>query len=76
MGGISIWHWIILFVFFVLPVTAIGGLAWFLIRRSRAAQSPAPTLEARLQRLDELFAKGAITQGEHERQRADILRTL
>lgn len=76
MGGISIWHWIILFLFFVLPVMAIGGLAWFLIRRSRAAPSPAPTLEARLQRLDELFAKGAITQGEHERQRADILRGI
>lgn len=76
MGGISIWHWIILFVFFVVPVLLVGGLAWFLIRRSRAAASPAPALEARLQRLDELFAKGTITQGEHERQRADILRTL
>ena len=76
MGGISIWHWIILFVFFVLPVLLVGGLAWFLIRRSRAAASPAPALEVRLQRLDELFAKGAITQGEHERQRADILRGI
>ncbi|MBL8256754.1 MAG: SHOCT domain-containing protein [Pseudoxanthomonas mexicana] len=76
MGGISLWHWIILFLFFVLPVCAIGGLAWFLIRRSRAASSPPLTTETRLQRLDDLFAKGAITQGEHERQRADILRRL
>ncbi|CAN7478987.1 hypothetical protein LJR143_003067 [Pseudoxanthomonas sp. LjRoot143] len=76
MGGISIWHWIILFVFFVLPVLAIGGLAWFLVRRSRAAPPQAPTVEARLQRLDELLARGTITQGERERQRADVLRSI
>ena len=76
MGGISLWHWIILFLFFVLPVLAIGGLAWFLIRRSRAAATPAPTVEARLQRLDTLLAQGSITAAEHARQRAEILRTL
>ena len=76
MGGISIWHWIILFLFFVLPVLAIGGLAWFLIRRSRAAATPAPTVEARLQRLDTLLAQGSITAAEHARQRAEILRAL
>lgn len=76
MGGISLWHWIILFLFFVLPVLAIGGLAWFLVRRSRAAASSAPTVEARLHRLDALLAQGTITQGEHERQRADVLRSL
>ncbi|MCH6482617.1 hypothetical protein MMG85_03400 [Pseudoxanthomonas sp. LH2527] len=76
MGGISLWHWIILFLFFVLPVLAIGGLAWFLIRRSRAAATPAPTVEARLQRLDTLLAQGSITAAEHARQRAEILRAL
>lgn len=76
MGGISIWHWIILFLFFVLPVCAIGGLAWFLIRRARAVPSLALTPEARLRHLDDLFAKGVITPVEHERQRAEILRGI
>ena len=56
MGGISLWHWIILFLFFVLPVLVVGGLAWFLIRRSRAAAAPARTIETRLQHLDRLRA--------------------
>ncbi|HEV7269459.1 hypothetical protein [Pseudoxanthomonas sp.] len=76
MGGISLWHWIILFLFFVLPVLAIGRLAWFLVRRSRAAAPPAPSVEARLQRLDALLAQGAITTAEHARQRAEIVRSL
>ena len=76
MGGISLWHWIILFVFFVLPVLGIGGLAYFLIRRSRAAAAPPRTIEARLQHLGQLRTGGAITEGEFEQRRAAILRDV
>ncbi len=76
MGGISLWHWIILFLFFVLPVLVVGGLVWFLIRRSRTAAAPARTIETRLQHLDRLRADGAITDSEFQQQRAAILRDV
>jgi len=77
VGGISIWHWIILFVVFILPALVIVWLAWFLIRRSRPVASPLPrTIESRLQELDLLRAKGTITLQEFEQQRAIILREL
>ena len=76
MGGISVWHWIILFVFFVLPILAVGGLGYFLIRRSRAGAAPAPTTESRLQHRDRLRSSGAITEREFDERRKAILRDV
>lgn len=71
MGGISLWHGIILFLCFVVPVPALGD--WFLIDRARVAV-PVRAIEARLRRLDRLRADGAITADEFQRQRKAILR--
>jgi len=73
MGGISLWHGIILFLCFVVPVPALGGLAWFRIHRARVAV-PVRAIEARLRRLDRLRADGAITADAFQRQREAILR--
>lgn len=87
MGGISIWHWIILLAMLAVPVILIGLVVWLVKRSSRpsplqrqAIPPPilpmTPTVEARLQQLDDLRAKGAITDLEHQRQRAEIIKSV
>lgn len=79
MGGLSIWHWIVLLVFIVLPAVVLFAIISAVRRNSRdraAAAAAARTPEARLGQLDALRAKGAISDAELERQRAAILRDI
>lgn len=85
MGGLSIWHLIV--VIFILGVpAAIGSIIWLVVRASKApasAGAPAmpaalppsarPSVEARLQELAALKSKGLITGDEYDRQRSAIL---
>lgn len=86
MGGLSIWHWIIVFFILAIPV-AIGLIIWLIFRApkrppstTRSTAPPAnpafqhPSAEARLQELASLRSKGLITDSEYEQQRSVILR--
>lgn len=87
MGGLSIWHWIIFLVFLMVAGAFLGLLVWFFARASRKssttalgnpdAVSPAhPTVESRLLHLDDLWAKGVITESEYEQQRSAIIKGI
>jgi hypothetical protein len=88
MGSFSIWHWIVVLLFFVIP--ACIGLVIWLIARAVKRPSSVPELtfppdskrvtissaEARLQELSSLRSKGLITDSEFEQQRSAILRSV
>lgn len=76
MGGISLWHWIILFLFFVLPVLAIGGLAWFLVAARALPHRRHPAWKPACSAWMPCWSRAAITTAEHARQRAEIVRSL
>jgi cytochrome c-type biogenesis protein CcmH/NrfG len=77
MGGLSIWHWLVVLVFLGVPAILVTLLVLFMRRRQRAAASaPVGTTEARLARLDALRAQGLITQEEFDQQRAAVIRGL
>ena len=43
MGGMSITHWIIVLIIFVIPLALIGGIVWLIValsRRSSRQQTP------------------------------------
>ena len=89
MGGLSIWHLIILLVMIAILAITVGVI-WFATRyfhrRSAARTSsalsqtiPAPTpstTESRLQHLADLRSKGLITDSEYEQQRSAILKGI
>ena len=88
MGGLSIWHWIIVLVVLAVPAIFIGLTIWFVRRSSSQSASriessiPAtvpsvlPTAESRLSDLDDLRSKGLITDSEYEQQRSSIIRSV
>lgn len=86
MGGLSIWHSIIFLVFLAVAGAFLGLLVWSFARASRksraalenpdAALSALPTVESRLLHLDDLWAKGVITESEYEQQRSAIIKGI
>jgi cytochrome c-type biogenesis protein CcmH/NrfG len=77
MGGLSIWHWLVVLVFLGVPAILVTLLVLGVRRRQRRPASAAVgTPEARLARLDALRAQGLITQEEFDQQRAAIIRGL
>lgn len=86
MGGLSIWHWIILLAMLAILAIAVG-VVWFAVHlhRRTAAKTPSalsqaipapisPTTESRLLHLADLRSKGLITDSEYEQQRSAILK--
>lgn len=98
MGGLSIWHGIIVLIFLAVAVVAVSILVWLFARFSRTrtsqrasirgasiqpasespgSESPGPaTVESRLLHLDDLWAKGVITELEYEQQRSAIIKRI
>lgn len=89
MGGLSLWHWIIVFVVLGIPAAFVGLIIWMIVRvRRRPAATSIPTVsqpgssavrsptEARLQELAGLRSKGLISDFEYEQQRAAILSSV
>lgn len=88
MGGLSVWHLIIALMFLAATVGAVGLLVWLFARSSKrsateavsedsGAESPVlATVESRLLHLDDLWAKGVITESEYEQQRAAIIKRI
>jgi len=88
MGSFSIWHWIIMLMVLAIPAV-IGLIIWLVIRATTkpAAESvptaqppfrasPQSSVEARLQELASLWAKGLITDSEYEQQRSVVLSSV
>lgn len=88
MGGFSLWHWLVLLLFLVVPLVLIGGLAWLIVHLSRRKPAPAPYMaqaqtgalaegtDVRLERLHVVLEQGQITRDEYERQRAAIIASV
>jgi len=87
MGGLSIWHLIIILMFLAATAGLVGLVVWISARSSRkrviqatsddmGSESLVATVEARLLHLDDLWAKGVITESEYEQQRAAIIKRI
>jgi len=88
MGGLSIWHLIIILMFLAATAGLVGLVVWISARSSRkrviqatsddmgSESSLVATVEARLLHLDDLWAKGVITESEYEQQRAAIIKRI
>jgi hypothetical protein len=87
MGGLSVWHLIIALLFLAATVGSVGLLVWLFARSSKRPVSQAAsgeagsepvlaTAESRLLHLDDLWAKGVITESEYEQQRAVIIKGI
>ena len=85
MGHFSVWHWVIVLFLAGIPVAVLGLIVWLVVRASRRPVAPAaaatplpasdrPSVESRLQELNDLKDKNLITDAEYEQQRASILR--
>ena len=78
MDSLSIWHWLVLLIFLVVPLLLVGGLVWLIVRLSRRSAPTNPPghlagADIRLSQLDGLLAQGHITRDEYDRQRAAII---
>lgn len=73
MGGMSIWHWVVILVIVVVPIV-------FLARILRRSDPPEPTtapkadIASRLRQLDALKASRLVTDLEYQQRRTAILR--
>ncbi|MCD7099016.1 SHOCT domain-containing protein [Stenotrophomonas sp. MMGLT7] len=84
MGGFSLWHWLVLVLFLVVPLVLIGGLVWLVVHLSRRKPAPVPYVagalaegtDVCLERLHVLLEQGQITRDEYERQRAAIIASV
>jgi hypothetical protein len=89
MGSFSILHWILVLFFLVVPAAILGLIIWLATRASgrrpastaRAVPPAIPPLsqasvKSRLQALDDLKAKGLVTDVEYDQQRASILQDI
>ncbi|WP_313319978.1 SHOCT domain-containing protein [Stenotrophomonas sp.] len=76
MGALSIWHLLVLLFLFALAASVVGLIVWLVKLGSRKPGNPVAAAQRRLQQLDELKAKGVITDEEYARQRAAIVTTL
>lgn len=82
MGHFSVWHWVIVLFLAGIPVAVVGLIVWLVVRASNRPVAPAaplpassrPSVESRLQELNDLKDKALITDAEYEQQRASILR--
>lgn len=85
MGHFSVWHWVIVLFLAGIPVAVIGLIVWLVVRVSQRPVAPAaagasvpaphrPSVESRLQELNDLKDKALITDAEYEQQRVSILR--
>ena len=78
MGMFSIWHLLVLFVGFVFLAGGIALVVWLCVRaagRSGPATG-ALSLQQRLQQLDELRAKGLLSEAEYQQQRGVIVSSI
>ncbi|SEM23068.1 Short C-terminal domain-containing protein [Pseudoxanthomonas sp. GM95] len=86
MGGLSIWHWIVVLIVLGIPV-AIGLIVWLVIRATKRQvpagtqahcqmMVPHATPEQRLNALQDLYAKGLINEAEYTAQRTAILQAI
>lgn len=85
MGGLSIWHLLVLMVLLGIPAAIVGGIVWWVahaLRRATARGADAsprvpaerqPSAASRLKELASLKAGGLITEAEYERRRAAIV---
>ncbi len=77
MSSFSVWHWVVALVAIVVPAAFVGGIVWLTVRLSRSAKAapalPGGSTEARLAALDDLRARGQISEDEHRSQRAAII---
>lgn len=86
MGGLSIWHLIVVLLLLAAAAGLVGLLVWLFGRSSRRAgiasgvtgSEPldAATVESRLLQLDDLWGKGVITESEYEQQRSEIIKGI
>jgi hypothetical protein len=85
MNQFSMWHWVIVLFLAGIPVAVLGLIVWLVVRASRrpvasaATALPAssrPSVESRLQELNDLKDKKLITDAEYEQQRVSILREV
>jgi hypothetical protein len=77
MGGFSVWHWVVVFGGILVPAAIVAGIVWLTVRLSRSAKAapalPGGSVEGRLAALDDLRARGQISEDEHRSQRAAII---
>ena len=75
MGMFSIWHLLVLLVGFVFFAGGIALVVWLCMR---AAGKPgrAGNAQQRLEQLDELRAKGLLSEAEYQRQRNAIVSSI
>jgi cytochrome c-type biogenesis protein CcmH/NrfG len=66
-------HLIVLLLVVGILAAVVGFVVWLLARASPSVAKSSATTELRLRELSNLKAKGLITDGEFERQRAAIM---
>ncbi|MCC8684426.1 Sec-independent protein translocase family protein [Xanthomonas campestris] len=83
MGSFSIWHWLIVLVFFGIIAAVISAIVWLAKRASRTPGASAAgttaalkTTESRLAELDRLKSQQLITDAECTQRRTRILSDL
>ncbi|MCC5091624.1 MULTISPECIES: hypothetical protein [Xanthomonas] len=83
MGSFSIWHWLIVLVFFGIIAAVISAIVWLAKRASRKPGASAAgttaalkTTESRLAELDRLKSQQLITDAEYTKRRTRILSDL
>lgn len=83
MGSFSIWHWLIVLVFFGIIAAVISAIVWLAKRASRTPGASAAgttaalkTTESRLAELDRLKSQQLITAAEYTQRRTQILSDL
>ena len=78
MGMFSIWHLLVLLVGFVFLAGGIALVVWLCVRAAGKPSSGANplSLQGRLQQLDELRAKGLLSEAEYQRQRGVIVSSI
>ncbi|WP_411832813.1 SHOCT domain-containing protein [Pseudoxanthomonas mexicana] len=73
MGGLSIWHWLIVLGALALAAGGVAALIALLAHAMRGGRRTGTPAEARLRALADLHAKGLIEQDEYRRRRAAIV---
>ncbi|MEA9564335.1 MULTISPECIES: SHOCT domain-containing protein [Xanthomonas] len=82
MGNFSIWHWIVVLVFFGMIAAVISIIVWAVKRASRKPgaiagnTTAATTTQSRLDELNRLKSQQLITDAEYTQRRAQILSEL
>lgn len=78
MGMFSIWHLLILLIGFACFAGGIALIVWLCVRVAGKTSSVGAPLspQQRLQQLDELRAKGLLSEVEYQQQRSVIVSSI